>query len=90
MFLLRTVIYAPSLAWAACFRPCPPTLHGLDHPGGVLTVIAVVVVLYSLGMPRFKRMQTLIDKVNQAMRGTLHGASRDPGLLHPRPGGGAL
>lgn len=74
VFLLRTVIYAPIIGVGGVFRALStnPSMAWIILVG-VLTVIAVVVVLYSLGMPRFKRMQTLIDKVNQAMRETLTG-----------------
>lgn len=74
VFLLRTVIYAPIIGIGGVIRALSTnsSMAWIIFVG-VLTVIAVVVVLYALGMPRFKRMQALIDKVNQAMRETLTG-----------------
>ena len=40
---------------------------------GVALVLAIVGVLFALGLPRFRRMQEQIDRVNLVMRETLTG-----------------
>ncbi len=74
VMLLRMVIYAPIIGVGGALR----ALQTNQSMGwiiflAVLTVVAIVVVLTSIAMPRFKSMQTLIDKVNQVMRETLTG-----------------
>ncbi len=74
VMLLRTLIYAPIMGVGG-------VLKALQTNGsmawvialGVALVVALVALLFALGMPRFKVMQTLIDKVNQVMRETLTG-----------------
>ncbi|NLV57526.1 MAG: ABC transporter ATP-binding protein [Clostridiales bacterium] len=74
VFLLRMVIYAPILGVGGVIRALSTNLDlAWIILVGVLAVVTVVLVLYVLAMPRFKRMQSLIDKVNQAMRETITG-----------------
>lgn len=74
VFLLRMVMYAPILGVGGVIRALSTNLDlAWIILVGVLAVVTVVLVLYVLAMPRFKRMQSLIDKVNQAMRETITG-----------------
>ena len=74
VFLMRTVIYAPILGIGGIFRAMStnPSMTWIIFVS-VLTVIAIVSVLTSVAMPRFKAMQTLMDKVNQVVREILTG-----------------
>ena len=74
VLLLRIVIYAPIIGIGGVLRALQtnPSMTWIIF-AAVLTVIAIVSVMVSLAMPRFKRIQTLIDRVNQVMRETLTG-----------------
>ena len=74
VMLLRMVIYAPIIGVGGALRALQTNQSmGWIIFVGVLLVITLVVVIYSLGMPKFKRMQSLIDRVNQVVRETLTG-----------------
>lgn len=74
VMLLRTLIFAPIMGVGGVLR-------ALQTNGnmawvialGVVLVLSVVGVMFALGMPRFKVMQSLIDRVNRIMRETLSG-----------------
>ncbi len=74
VFLLRIVIYAPIIGLGGIVRAVRtgPSLSWVIAVA-VAAVVCIVLTLMSLAMPRFKRMQGLIDKVNQVMRETLTG-----------------
>ncbi len=74
VFLLRVVIYAPIIGLGGILRATrtTPSMAWVIFVA-VIAVIAIVMVLLALAMPRFKQMQTLVDKVNQRMRETLTG-----------------
>lgn len=74
VILLRMILYAPILAIGGIFKVVS------THTGlGWIIVVAVgatmgtVFVLMSLAMPRFKKMQTLVDNVNRVSREILTG-----------------
>lgn len=74
VMLLRMVIYAPIIGIGGVIK----ALNANSSMAwvialGVALVMAIVLVLYLLGMPRFKRMQKQIDDVNRVMRETLTG-----------------
>lgn len=74
VMMLRMVIYAPIIGIGGVLR----ALRTNDSMAwvifvGVAAVITIVISLYSLAIPRFKKMQDLIDRVNQVMRETLTG-----------------
>lgn len=74
VFLLRTVIYAPIIGIGGVLRAVQTNASmAWVIFLGVVMVMSIVLVLTSVAMPRFKRMQSLIDKVNQVMRETLTG-----------------
>ena len=74
VLLLRVVIYAPIMGLGGILRAMQtnPSMTWVIFVA-VLTVVVIALALISLAMPRFKQMQTLIDKVNQVMRETLTG-----------------
>lgn len=74
VMLLRMVIYAPIIGIGGVIK----ALNANSSMAwvialGVALVMAIVLVMYLLGMPRFKRMQKQIDDVNRVMRETLTG-----------------
>ena len=71
---MRMVLYAPIMGVVAVMRVVQ-TSTGLEWTIGVavISVCAVVGVLVGLTMPRFKRMQRLIDRVNLVAREMLDG-----------------
>lgn len=74
VMLLRMVIYAPIIGVGGVIRALQTNASmAWIIAVGVAAVLAVVLVLYLLGMPRFKRMQTQVDAVNRVMRETLTG-----------------
>ncbi len=71
---LRMVLYAPILGLGGVFRVMS------THTGmswiigvGVGCVMALVTILMSVAMPRFKKMQALVDRVNLVSREILTG-----------------
>lgn len=74
VILLRMVLYAPILGIGGVFRVMRTTTDmAWIIAVAVVVVIGVVVVLMSLAMPRFKKMQTLIDHLNLVAREILTG-----------------
>lgn len=76
VLLLRIVIYAPILGIGGIFKVMT-TDTGMSWIIGVAVglVILVVVTLMSLALPRFKKMQQLIDRLNLVAREILTGIS---------------
>lgn len=74
VILLRMVLYAPILGIGGILR-VTRTQTGMAWiiAVAVVVVIGIVVVLMSLAMPRFKKMQTLIDNLNLVAREILTG-----------------
>ena len=72
--LMRMVVYAPIMGAVAVARVIASST-GLEWLIGVavIAVLAVVGVLMGLTMPRFKRMQRLVDRVNLVAREMLDG-----------------
>lgn len=76
VLLLRIAIYAPILGVGGVVRALETNASmAWVIAVGVGLVLAVVGVLFALGLPRFKRMQVEIDRVNLVMRETLTGLS---------------
>lgn len=74
VMLLRMVIYAPIIGVGGVIRALQTNASmAWIIAVGVAAVLGIVLVLYLLGMPRFKRMQTQVDQVNRVMRETLTG-----------------
>ena len=71
---MRMVLYAPIIGIVAVARVVQ-TSTGLEWTVGVavIAVLAVVGVLMGLTMPKFRRMQKLVDRVNLVAREMLDG-----------------
>lgn len=74
VMLLRMVIYAPILGIGGLIK-VNSTKTGLGWIIGVAlgAVLAVVIILITVAMPKFKRMQILVDKLNLVTREILTG-----------------
>ena len=74
VMMIRMVFYAPILAVGGF-------LHALDKSPsmswiigvGVLMVIGIVSLVFTLAIPRFKRIQKIIDRMNAVVRENLEG-----------------
>lgn len=74
VMLLRMVMYAPVMAAVAIIQVVAIG-GGLGWiiAAAALAVLAVVALLFALAMPRFQRMQSLVDRVNAVTREMLDG-----------------
>lgn len=74
--LLRIVFYAPILAIGGLIMVIR-TGAGMEWiiALAIVTILCVVVVLMAVAMPKFKKMQKLVDKVNLVAREILTGLS---------------
>lgn len=74
VMLLRMVMYAPVMGAVAIFQVIAlGGGMGWIVAAAVLAVFGLVAVLFTLTMPRFRRMQKLIDRVNAVTREMLDG-----------------
>lgn len=74
VLLLRIAIYAPILGVGGIIRALETNASmAWVIAVGVALVLAIVGALFALGLPRFRRMQAEIDRVNLVMRETLTG-----------------
>ena len=74
VMLLRLVLYAPIIGIGGIVRVAT-TRTGMGWIIGVAVgvLLALIVVLMAVAMPKFKKMQTLIDRVNLVSREILTG-----------------
>ena len=74
VMLLRMVMYAPILAIGGVIKVLQ-TDTGLDWiiVLAVILIVCVVLLLVAIAMPKFKKMQTLLDKLNLVSREILTG-----------------
>lgn len=74
VMLLRMVFYAPILGAGGVIRALnTDTSMAWIVAVGVLAVLTLVIVLFSIATPRFKKIQKLVDRVNLVMRESLSG-----------------
>lgn len=74
VMLLRMVFYAPIIGIGGVIRALnTDTSMAWIVAVGVMTVLTLVILLFSIATPKFKRMQKLVDKVNLVMRESLNG-----------------
>ncbi len=72
--LLRMVFYAPILGIGGVIRALnTDTSMAWIIAVGVIAVLSLVTLLFSIATPKFKKMQKLIDRVNLVMREALNG-----------------
>lgn len=76
VMLLRMVLYAPILGIGGIIK-VSSTKTGMGWVIGVAVgmILAVVAVLVAVAMPKFKKMQTLVDRMNLVSREILTGIS---------------
>lgn len=74
VMILRVVIFAPLMAIGGLLRVLG-TNSSMSWTIGVavLAIFTVVITMFTLAMPRFKRLQELLDTVNRVVRETLTG-----------------
>ena len=76
ILLLRMVLYAPILAIGGIIMISRMDISmGWIIGVGIAAIVVVVIVLMILALPKFKIMQTLIDRVNLVSREMLTGVS---------------
>lgn len=72
--MLRMVFYAPILGIGGVIRALSTdTSMAWIIAVGVMAVLTLVTLLFSIATPKFKKMQKLIDRVNLVMREALNG-----------------
>lgn len=74
VMLLRMVFYAPIIGVGGIFKVLN-TKTGMSWiiVVAVVTIMALVLILMSLAMPKFKKMQDLVDRLNLVSREILTG-----------------
>ncbi len=74
MLMLRMVFYAPILGVGGVIRALRTnTSMAWIVAVGVMSILTLVIVIFSIAMPRFKKLQKLVDRVNLVMRESLNG-----------------
>ena len=74
VMLLRIVLYAPVQAIGGIIKVFHTNVDMIWIIAlGVASVFMIVIVLFIVAMPRFKRLQTLVDRLNLVMREILTG-----------------
>lgn len=74
VMMLRMVFYAPILGIGGIIRALRTnTSMAWIVAVGVMAILTLVIVLFSIAIPRFKKLQKLVDKVNRVMRESLTG-----------------
>ena len=72
IMLLRIVIYAPILGFGALGKVSKTPMEWIIGVA-VLSILSLVIIIFSLAIPKFKKLQQLVDKVNLVFRETLTG-----------------
>lgn len=73
--LFRTVVFAPIMGIGGLIRVITKSSTSMVWIIGfaILCILAIVIVLFIVAMPKFKKLQTLIDKINLVAREILTG-----------------
>ena len=73
--LFRTVVYAPIIGIGGIFKVLSQSNSSMAWIIGlaVITILIVVAGLFAVAMPRFKKLQDLVDKLNKVSREILTG-----------------
>ena len=73
--LFRTVIYAPIVGVGAFLKVLNQSQNSMSWIIGVaiLAIVFIIGTLFALAMPKFKRLQDLVDKLNMVSREILTG-----------------
>ena len=70
--ILRMVIYAPIIGFGALSKVSGNSMSWVIGVA-VLAILSLVIILFSIALPKFKKVQTLIDKLNLVSREILTG-----------------
>lgn len=74
VFLLRTIFYAPIIAIGGVVKVlATKTSMAWIIAVAVMAILTLVIVLFAIAMPKFKRVQKLIDRLNLVTRENLTG-----------------
>jgi len=75
--LFRVVVYAPIIGIGGFFKVLATSDYSMAWIIGVAvgSIILIVAILFGIAMPRFKKLQDLIDKLNLVSREMLTGLS---------------
>jgi ATP-binding cassette, subfamily B, multidrug efflux pump len=74
ILLLRIVFYAPILGVGGVIRALDTNTSMAWIVGvGVMAILTLVILLFSIAIPKFKKVQKLVDKVNLTIREALNG-----------------
>lgn len=72
--LFRVVVYAPIIAIGGFFKVLSTDTSMAWIIGvAILSVLGIVGILFMIAMPKFKKLQSLVDKLNQVSREILTG-----------------
>ena len=73
--LFRTIVYAPIMGIGAFIRVLTNSNNSMAWVIGaaIACIIAIVLVLFIIAMPRFKKLQELVDRLNLVSREILTG-----------------
>ena len=75
--LFRTVVYAPIIGIGGVIKVIHQSNTSMAWIIGaaVITILVIVAILFAVAMPKFKKLQDLIDKLNSVAREILTGKS---------------
>lgn len=74
VMMLRMVFYAPILGAGGVIRALRTnTSMAWIVAVGVMAILTLVILIFSMAMPKFKKLQILVDNVNRVMREALTG-----------------
>lgn len=72
IMLLRIVVYAPIIGFGALAKVSKTPMEWIIAVA-VLSILSFVIVIFSFAIPKFKKLQKLVDKVNLVFREILNG-----------------
>ncbi|MBU5424873.1 ABC transporter ATP-binding protein/permease [Tissierella pigra] len=74
MMMMRIIFFAPIMGVGGIIRALRTNTSMAWIVGvGVMAILTLVIVLFSVVMPKFKKLQDLVDRVNLVMREALNG-----------------
>jgi len=72
IMLLRIVVYAPIIGFGALAKVSKTPMEWIIAVA-VLSILSFVIIIFSFAIPKFKKLQKLVDKVNLVFREILNG-----------------
>lgn len=74
VFLMRVVIYAPIIAIGGILKTTSKSgSMGWIIFGAVAALFTVMIILFAIALPKFKKLQSLVDRLNLVSREILNG-----------------